>query len=305
MDNEHVGASLIVSLSMASLILTNVFSFSSTSYSSQPSDYIACSPSGIDDQPVAEPSGYTPVGSSSPHSGCITSGLDAIGYQSSLNEGQSTNASSRFVTKVYSHSALTHIILHLLNAEYFTRGSSSFFESDSSKSEPQSTGVLVASSQFSNDSFITYLDQVFTSTTTPVSAFSKFSHTPTIGTSTTVATSSISKIAHIIATKSLIDSPTSIQTDTVIVVFISSRAVTPINSNIISGPFLSTYFLFSGYKILYISSLYLSRLVRNSLGSMASSSQLSAQPAYTTLNDFTPANPPVQLSDSLILSVIF
>lgn len=63
MDNEHVGASLIVSLSMASLILTNVFSFSSTSYSSQPSDYIACSPSGIDDQPVAEPSGYTPVGS--------------------------------------------------------------------------------------------------------------------------------------------------------------------------------------------------------------------------------------------------
>ncbi|GMC28469.1 unnamed protein product [Saccharomyces cerevisiae] len=290
---------------MASLILTNVFSFSSTSYSSQPSDYIACSPSGIDDQPVAEPSGYTPVGSSSPHSGCITSGLDAIGYQSSLNEGQSTNASSRFVTKVYSHSALTHIILHLLNAEYFTRGSSSFFESDSSKSEPQSTGVLVASSQFSNDSFITYLDQVFTSTTTPVSAFSKFSHTPTIGTSTTVATSSISKIAHIIATKSLIDSPTSIQTDTVIVVFISSRAVTPINSNIISGPFLSTYFLFSGYKILYISSLYLSRLVRNSLGSMASSSQLSAQPAYTTLNDFTPANPPVQLSDSLILSVIF
>lgn len=46
---------------------------------------------------------------------------------------------------------------------------------------------LVASSQFSNDSFITYLDQVFTSTTTPVSAFSKFSHTPTIGTSTTVA----------------------------------------------------------------------------------------------------------------------
>ncbi|GMC34818.1 unnamed protein product [Saccharomyces cerevisiae] len=290
---------------MASLILTNVFSFSSTSYSSQPSDYIACSPSGIDDQPVAEPSGYTPVGSSSPHSGCITSGLDAIGYQSSLNEGQSTNASSRFVTKVYSHSALTHIILHLLNAEYFTRGSSSFFESDSSKSEPQSTGVLVASSQFSNDSFITYLDQVFTSTTTPVSAFSKFSHTPTIGTSTTVATSSISKIAHIIATKSLIDSPTSIQTDTVIVVFISSRAVTPINSNIISGPFLSTYFLFSGYKILYISSLYLIRLVRNSLGSMASSSQLSAQPAYTTLNDFTPANPPVQLSDSLILSVIF
>ncbi|KAJ1052377.1 hypothetical protein FZC28_6668g2279 [Saccharomyces cerevisiae] len=305
MDNEHVGASLIVSLSMASLILTNVFSFSSTSYSSQPSDYIACSPSGIDDQPVAEPSGYTPVGSSSPHSGCITSGLDAIGYQSSLNEGQSTNASSRFVTKVYSHSALTHIILHLLNAEYFTRGSSSFFESDSSKSEPQSTGVLVASSQFSNDSFITYLDQVFTSTTTPVSAFSKFSHTPTIGTSTTVATSSISKIAHIIATKSLIDSPTSIQTDTVIVVFISSRAVTPINSNIISGPFLSTYFLFSGYKILYISSLCLIRLVRNSLGSMASSSQLSAQPAYTTLNDFTPANPPVQLSDSLILSVIF
>ncbi|CAI6653057.1 ANM_collapsed_G0017950.mRNA.1.CDS.1 [Saccharomyces cerevisiae] len=72
-------------------------------------------PSGIDDQPVAEPSGYTPVGSSSPHSGCITSGLDAIGYQSSLNEGQSTNASSRFVTKVYSHSALTHIILHLLS----------------------------------------------------------------------------------------------------------------------------------------------------------------------------------------------
>ncbi|KAF1909085.1 LOW QUALITY PROTEIN: uncharacterized protein GI527_G0002150, partial [Saccharomyces cerevisiae] len=114
MDNEHVGASLIVSLSMASLILTNVFSFSSTSYSSQPSDYIACSPSGIDDQPVAEPSGYTPVGSP-PHSGCITSGLDAIGYQSSLNEGQSTNASSRFVTKVYSHSALTHIILHLLS----------------------------------------------------------------------------------------------------------------------------------------------------------------------------------------------
>lgn len=44
MDNEHVGASLIVSLSMASLIVTNVFSFSSTSYSSQPSDYIACSP---------------------------------------------------------------------------------------------------------------------------------------------------------------------------------------------------------------------------------------------------------------------
>ncbi|CAI5160086.1 BEM_HP_G0082620.mRNA.1.CDS.1 [Saccharomyces cerevisiae] len=71
--------------------------------------------------------------------------------------------------------------------KYSTRGSSSFFESDSSKSEPQSTGVLVASSQFSNDSFITYLDQVFTSTTTPVSAFSKFSHTPTIGTSTTVA----------------------------------------------------------------------------------------------------------------------
>ncbi|CAI4448925.1 BDM_1a_G0018000.mRNA.1.CDS.1 [Saccharomyces cerevisiae] len=115
MDNEHVGASLIVSLSMASLIVTNVFSFSSTSYSSQPSDYIACSPSGIDDQPVAEPSGYTPVGSSSPHSGCIISGLDAIGYQSSLNESQSTNASSRFVTKVYSHSALTHIILHLLS----------------------------------------------------------------------------------------------------------------------------------------------------------------------------------------------
>nr|CAI6476786.1 AEL_HP1_G0017600.mRNA.1.CDS.1 [Saccharomyces cerevisiae] len=252
--------------------------------------------------------------------------------------------------------------------KYFTRGSSSFFESDSSKSEPQSTGVLVASSQFSNDSFITYLDQVFTSTTTPASAFSKFSHTLTICTSTTVASktsdifnssslsiplihlfcskvkiaglhynqltqitsifgdpssdsrlirsnwistnittlaSSISKIAHIIATKSLIDSPTSIQTDTVIVVFISSRAVTPINSNIISGPFLSTYFLFSGYKILYISSLCLIRLVRNSLGSMASSSQLSAQPAYTTLNDFTPANPPVQLSDSLILSVIF
>ncbi|CAI4452113.1 BAQ_1a_G0017700.mRNA.1.CDS.1 [Saccharomyces cerevisiae] len=49
MDNEHVGASLIVSLSMASLIVTNVFSFSSISYSSQPSDYIACSPSGIDD----------------------------------------------------------------------------------------------------------------------------------------------------------------------------------------------------------------------------------------------------------------
>ncbi|CAI4465323.1 BAH_G0017300.mRNA.1.CDS.1 [Saccharomyces cerevisiae] len=115
MDNEHVGASLIVSLSMASLIVTNVFSFSSTSYSSQPSDYIACSPSGIDDQPVAEPSGYIPVGSSSPHSGCIISGLDAIGYQSSLNESQSTNASSRFVTKVYSHSALTHIILHLLS----------------------------------------------------------------------------------------------------------------------------------------------------------------------------------------------
>ncbi|GAX72139.1 hypothetical protein SCKG_5240 [Saccharomyces cerevisiae] len=288
---------------MASLIVTNVFSFSSTSYSSQPSDYIACSPSGIDDQSVAEPSGYTPVGSSSPHSGCIISGLDAIGYQSSLNESQSTNASSRFVTKVYSHSALTHIILHLL--KYFTRGSSSFFESDSSKSEPQSTGVLVASSQFSNDSFITYLNQVFTSTTTPASAFSKFSHTLTIGTSTTVATSSISKIAHIIATKSLIDSPTSIQTDTVIVVFISSRAVTPINSNIISCPFLSTYFLFSGYKILYISSLCLIRLVCNSLGSMASSSQLSAQPAYTTLNDFTPANPLVQLSDSLILSVIF
>lgn len=115
MDNEHVSASLIVSLSMASLIVTNVFSFSSTSYSSQPSDYIACSPSGIDDQSVAEPSGYTPVGSSSPHSGCIISGLDAIGYQSSLNESQSTNASSRFVTKVYSHSALTHIILHLLS----------------------------------------------------------------------------------------------------------------------------------------------------------------------------------------------
>ncbi|CAI4428633.1 BAL_1a_G0017350.mRNA.1.CDS.1 [Saccharomyces cerevisiae] len=250
------------------------------------------------------------------------------------------------------------IVIHIhTNAEYFTRGSFSFFESDSSKSVPQSTGVLVASSQCSNDSFITYLDQVFTSTTTPASAFSKFSHTLTIGTSTTVASktsdifnssslsiiaglhynqltqitsifgdpssdsrlirsnwistnittlaSSISKIAHIIATKSLIDSPTSIQTDTVIVVFIRSSAVTPINSNIISGPFLSTYFLFSGYKILYISSLCLIRLVRNSLGSMASSSQLSAQPAYTTLNDFTPANPPVQLSDSLILSVIF
>lgn len=110
-----------------------------------------------------------------------------------------------------------------------------------------------------------------------------------ISTNITTLASSISKIAHIIATKSLIDPPTSIQTDTVIVVFISSRAVTPINSNIISCPFLSTYFLFSGYKILYISSLCLIRLVRNSLDSMASSSQLSAQPAYTTLNHFTPA----------------
>ncbi|CAI7282828.1 BAD_collapsed_G0017840.mRNA.1.CDS.1 [Saccharomyces cerevisiae] len=71
MDNEHVGASLTVSLSTASLVASDVFNFSSNSYSSQPSDYITSCPSGIDDQPAAEPSGYTPVGSSPPHSGCI------------------------------------------------------------------------------------------------------------------------------------------------------------------------------------------------------------------------------------------
>ncbi|CAI4422436.1 BAP_1a_G0014850.mRNA.1.CDS.1 [Saccharomyces cerevisiae] len=77
--------------------------------------------------------------------------------------------------------------LSTLDGNYFTRGSSSSFESESSKSEPQSTGVLVAFSQFSNDSFITYLNQVFTSTTTPSSAFGKFSHSLTIGTSINVA----------------------------------------------------------------------------------------------------------------------
>ncbi|CAI4428728.1 BAL_1a_G0017360.mRNA.1.CDS.1 [Saccharomyces cerevisiae] len=133
MDKEHVGASLIVSLSMASLFITNVFSFSSTSYSSQPSDYITCSPSGIDDQPVAEPSGYTPVGSLSSHSGCITSGLDAIGSQSSPDESQSTNASSRFVTKLYISFRSFTYKYHFLNDAITGFGETTLYSISSSR----------------------------------------------------------------------------------------------------------------------------------------------------------------------------
>ncbi|CAI4419694.1 AEH_G0017970.mRNA.1.CDS.1 [Saccharomyces cerevisiae] len=105
-DKQHVGVSSNFPSSMANETATVFFSFSSSGYSSQPSDYIASASSGIDGQTVTKPDGYTFLDSSSQPSSYVTAGLDTTSYQSSLDGSQSVNVLANFITKVSSYSAL-------------------------------------------------------------------------------------------------------------------------------------------------------------------------------------------------------